>query len=129
MSRIDESLAELPTLLTNADLTIVDLRHLINRDVVPLAREATQTLVVARDALQSLSTTITEESLVQVSSTLTEFEKTLQLLQERLDANEPLMHELTAALREIGDAARSVRDLADALEEHPESLVRGKSSQ
>ena len=126
---IEESLAELPMLLTDVDLTVVDLRHLINRDVVPVAREATQTLITARNALQSLSTTITEESLVQVSSTLTEFEQTLQLLQERLDANEPLMHELTAALREIGDAAQSVRDLADALEEHPESLLRGKSSQ
>jgi phospholipid/cholesterol/gamma-HCH transport system substrate-binding protein len=126
---LEESLTVLPTLLTDADLTIVDLRDLINREVAPVAREASQTLVTARSALQSLSTMITDESLVQVSSTLTEFEETLQLLQERLDANEPLMHELVATLREIGAAARSVRDLADALEEHPESLVRGKSSQ
>jgi len=127
--RVEESLAVLPTLLTDVDHTVVDLRHLINGEVADVAREVSQTLVVARSALQSLSTAITEESLVQVNSTLTEFEETLQLLQERLDANEPLMHELTAALREIGDAARSVRDLADVLEEHPESLVRGKRTQ
>ena len=126
---LDESLAVLPTLLTDADMTLVDLRHFMNRDLVAVAGEARQTLVAARSALQLLSTTITEESLVQVNSTLTEFEETLQLLQERLDANEPLIHELTAALREIGGAARSVRDLADALEEHPESLVRGKRPQ
>lgn len=128
-SKLEESLTVLPTLLTDADLTVVDLRNFINRDVADVAGEASQTLVAARSALQSLSTTITEESLVQVSSTLSEFEETLQVLQERLDANEPLMHEFTAALREIGNAARSVRDLADALEEHPESLIRGKNTQ
>ncbi len=127
--RVEESLAALPILLTDVDLTVVDLKRFMNRDLVAVAGEASQTLVAARSALQSLSTAITEESLVQVNSTLTEFEETLQLLQERLDANEPLMHELTAALREIGSAARSVRDLADVLEEHPESLVRGKRTQ
>jgi len=126
---VEESLAVLPTLLTDADMTVVDLRHLLNRELTTVAREASQTLVATRNAVQSLSTAITEESLVQVSSTLTEFEETLQLLQERLEANDPLMHELVAALREIGSAARSVRDLADALEEHPESLVRGKRTQ
>ncbi len=127
--RVEESLAALPTLLTDADMTIVDLRHLLNRELTTVAREASRTLVATRSAVQSLSTAITEESLVQVSSTLTEFEATLQLLQERLEANDPLMHELVVTLREIGSAARSVRDLADALEEHPESLVRGKRTQ
>ncbi len=148
--RIDESLEVLPTLLTDADATVVDLRRLanrelaalltdadatvvglrqfINRDLAAVAREANQTLATVRSGLQSLSTTITEESLVQVSSTLTEFEKTLRLLQERLDASDPLTYELLAALREIGSAARSVRDLADTLEEHPESLVTGKTA-
>ena len=100
----------------------------MNRDLVVVADEASQTLAAARSALQSLSTTIGEESLVQVSSTLTEVEETLQLLQERLDANNPLIHELVAALREIGSAARSIRHLADALEKQPESFVRGKKT-
>ncbi len=127
--RVEESLAALPTLLTDADMTVVDLRHLLNRELTTVAREASRTLVATRSAVQSLSTTITEESLVQVNSTLADFEETLQLLQDRLAANDPLMHELVAALREIGSAARSVRELADALEEHPESLVRGKRTQ
>ncbi len=126
---IYDSLEVLPTLLSDDDSTVVDLRHFMNRDLAAVAREANQTLVTARGALQSLSTTLTEESLVQVSSTLIEVEKTLQLLQERLDANDPLVHELLVALREIGGAARSVRDLADALEENPESLIRGKNTQ
>ena len=124
--RVEESLAVLPTLLANADKTVIDLQQFMNREVAEVADEASRTLVAVRSTLQSLSTAITEESLVRISSTLSEFEETLQQLQERLDGNGPLMHELVAALREIGSAARSVRDLADALEEHPESLLRGK---
>jgi len=149
--RIEESLDLLPTLLTDADATlvdlrkltnrdlaalladadstVVDLRKLINRDLVGVAREANQTLVAVRNTLQTLSTTITEESLVQISATLTEFGNTLRLLQERLDASDPLTFELLAALREIGSAARSVRELADTLEENPESLLTGKTTQ
>ena len=35
--------------------------------------------------------------------------------------------DLPGTLRELKDAARSVRNLADYLENHPESLLRGKS--
>jgi hypothetical protein len=33
---------------------------------------------------------------------------------------------LTALLRQFQDAARSVKALADSLEQHPEALVRGR---
>jgi phospholipid/cholesterol/gamma-HCH transport system substrate-binding protein len=124
---IGESLAVLPTLLTDADSTVVELRQFINRDLTDAAQEASQTLVVVRASIQSLSDTLNEETLVQVESTLIEFESTLQLLHSHMESGNPLMYELITALHEVGSAARSVRDLADALEEHPESLVRGKN--
>jgi paraquat-inducible protein B len=36
---------------------------------------------------------------------------------------------LAATLQELKDAARSVRSLADYLEQHPESLISGKPKQ
>lgn len=126
---VDESLAALPTFLTNADTTIVDLQRYLSRDLTEATREASQTLAVARTSMESLTQTIDEETLVQVSATLTELENTLHLVHTHLEANDPLMHELLAALHEISSAARSVRDLADALEAQPEALVRGKKSQ
>jgi paraquat-inducible protein B len=126
---IDEILAVLPTLLTDTDSTVVDLRQFINRDLTDAAQTASRTLAVARTSLQSLTQTINDETLVQVDSTLTELENTLQLVHTHLETNGPLMYELLAALNEISNAARSVRDLADALEEHPEALIRGKKSQ
>lgn len=124
---IAESLAVLPALLTGAGTTVVDLRNFINRDLTDAAQSASQALVVVQTSMQSLSDTLNEETFVQVESTLTELESTLKLLHEHMESNDPLMYELVTALHEIGDAARSVRDLADALEEHPESLIRGKT--
>jgi paraquat-inducible protein B len=39
----------------------------------------------------------------------------------------PAQHDLRNALQEVSRAARAVRVLADYLERHPESLVRGKN--
>jgi paraquat-inducible protein B len=36
--------------------------------------------------------------------------------------------ELSSLLKQLRDAARSVRTLADYLEQHPDSLVRGKAA-
>jgi len=124
---IDESLAALPTLLTDADTTLVDLRQYINRDLADATQNASRALTVARTSLQSLTQTISDETLVQVDATLAELENTLKKVHQHLEANDPLMYELLGALHEIASAARSVRDLADTLEEHPESLVRGKA--
>lgn len=124
---IDESLAALPTLLTDADTTLVDLRQYINRDLADATQNASRALTVARTSLQSLTQTISDETLVQVDATLAELENTLKKVHQHLEANDPLMYELLGALHEIASAARSVRDLADALEEHPESLIRGKA--
>jgi len=126
---IDESLSALPVLFSNVDAAVVDLRHFINGDLTVATNEASQTLVVARTSVQTLTQSIDSKTLVQANSTLAELESTLKLAHQHLEANNPLMYELQTALREIGNAAGSIRDLADALEEHPEAIVRGKSSQ
>ena len=124
---IGQALAALPPLLEDADSTVVSLQQLMERDVVNTLGEANETLAVTRESLVTLTASVNEESLVKLNSTLAEFEATTVLLQERLDSKDPLTQELLGAIREIGAAARSVRDLADALEENPESLVRGKT--
>ena len=109
--RLNDALAALPTFLQDADAAVGDLR---------------ETLASARSSLESLTTTLTDESLGKVNSTLTEMEKTLQLAQKRLGTDDVLTRELVTTLRGLDDAARSIQALADSLEEHPESLLRGK---
>ena len=56
-------------------------------------------------------------------------EKTLAKVREALelaDPNSPAAVNLNSALKELSAAARSIRVLADYLEQHPEALVKGK---
>jgi paraquat-inducible protein B len=58
-----------------------------------------------------------------------ELEALFKLGRQRLGRDDPLNYEILAALREVGGAARSMRALADFLEEHPEALLKGKNGQ
>ena len=126
---LSEAMEELPALLRNADTGIVDLTQYINNDLILMTQNASKTLTSARGSIEKLSAKLTDESLVQFNSTLTELQNTLQLAQTGLSRDDPLTYELLAALREVGKAARSIRAFADYLEEHPESLIKGKGSQ
>jgi len=56
-------------------------------------------------------------------------EKTLLKARQALelaDPNSPAAVNLNSALKELSAAARSIRVLADYLEQHPEALVKGK---
>lgn len=62
----------------------------------------------------------------ELRATLEQSRATLDMAQRTLDANAPTQTELRAALDEVARAAEGVRRLADYLERHPESLIRGK---
>jgi paraquat-inducible protein B len=53
-------------------------------------------------------------------------DKTLATLEGAVAEGSDLRHQLGLLLREASGAARSLRDLADYLERHPEALFRGK---
>jgi paraquat-inducible protein B len=55
-----------------------------------------------------------------------EARKAVASLERTLADAAPLPVEASEAMREIGRAAQSFRVLADYLERHPESLIRGK---
>ncbi|MDZ7580732.1 MAG: MlaD family protein [Deltaproteobacteria bacterium] len=54
------------------------------------------------------------------------FDRTMAEASGVLSEDASLIVELEATLREISAAARSIRQLADLLERHPEALIRGK---
>jgi paraquat-inducible protein B len=62
----------------------------------------------------------------QVSATLKEAEDAMKNAKEALSQGAPLQNDLGSTLLELSHAARSVSALADYLERHPESLIRGK---
>ncbi len=62
----------------------------------------------------------------ELSGTLQQTKSTLVTIQDTLENNSPVQQDLQTTLREFTKAARSIKDLADYLERHPESLIQGK---
>jgi paraquat-inducible protein B len=69
------------------------------------------------------------KALVDLRGTLASATRTLDTADKAIAPNSALNDELSGTLGEVSRAARAVRVLADYLERHPESLLRGKSGQ
>jgi len=92
-------------------------------DVNTISIELNTTLNNSNKLLQSAETTFRN-----VDKTLVIAEHTLNTSNSLLREDSPMMFSLIDALNELANAARSVRNLADTLEQQPESLLRGKSA-
>lgn len=79
----------------------------VNHQVEPLVSDVRKTFKTAASAMESTR-------------------KTLSSADSALKDASQVRYEVTKALRELSDAARSVRNFAEYLERHPESLFKGK---
>lgn len=90
----------------------------LNRQVHPLAKDLKRTVKdfgkLARD---------TDKRVGEVATSL---DKTLASARGVISEDAPFIVELENTLHEISAMSRSVRMLADYLEQHPETLIRGK---
>ena len=62
----------------------------------------------------------------RVDGVATSLDKTLSAARGVISEDAPLVVELESTLKEISAMSRSIRQLADYLEQHPETLIRGK---
>jgi paraquat-inducible protein B len=69
-----------------------------------------------------------EAVLAALRATLQQATNTLADADALIAPDAPLSAESVRTMREVGAAARAVRDLADYLERHPEALLRGKGN-
>ena len=102
---------ELQNSIANLDKALQSLNRLLNKvdgEVGPLASNVKDTLAITRSTLESSQATI-----AKVGSELS-------------DKSPVITYELTLALKELTQAARSLKALTDYLQQHPESLLRGK---
>ena len=87
---------------------IKNLARTANGELGPLTASVKDTLATTREAMET-----TEETIAKVGSGLS-------------DKAPIITYELTLALKELTTAARSLKVLTDYLQQHPESLLRGK---
>ena len=89
-----------------------------------------------RRALQSLNRTLvsTEQAVKRMDkdvsptakSTLEDARRMVNTAERTLATDSPLQQDLRSSLRDLSEAAQSLRQLTDLLERQPESLIRGK---
>jgi len=67
------------------------------------------------------------EGMKNINETLQDIQRLAESLDRSIAENSELPYQLTKAMEEVSTAARSVRVLADYLEQHPDALLRGKA--
>jgi paraquat-inducible protein B len=93
-----------------------------SKELLESVKALNETLQQTRKLVQKLDTNVAPA----ISSTLDQAQKTLVSVEGTLGKDSPMQHELRRALKELGEAARAIRVLADYLERHPDALIYGK---
>ena len=124
---------ELPTMPASLDEITASLSGVLAKiERMPLDQigaDLQGSLEELRDMLSEINTLargFNENIMPSLAQTLQRLDTTVGSLGKMLGEDAPLPIELRKALEDVGDAARSVRVLADYLEQHPEALIRGK---
>lgn len=124
---------EIPTMPSSVGALVDNLTRLAERlQKLPLeeiAEELRKTFPELRDTLgrtRDLMARLDTETAPQAQATLAQAQATLAALERALGADSPTQEGLRDALGDFARAARALRDLADTLERHPESMIFGK---
>ena len=132
----DGDYPELPTVPTPLGEITSSLMRLVGRlEQVPIedmGREMQQSLVALRKTLEQaelLTQQLSTELTPSVVAAAREAEQTLASAGRLVGADSVVNRELKQLLVEMVAAARSVRLMADQIEQHPESLLRGKDGE
>jgi len=118
-------LPTVPNTLAELQLQVADIAKRL--DQVPfdeIGNNLNGTLTNANGLFRQLDTQLVP----QAQGTLTEARKTFAEAQSTLQQNSPLQSDVHQALQELTRTLQSLDQLSDYLEQHPESLLRGKSS-
>jgi paraquat-inducible protein B len=111
----------LPASIQGLKETLQDARKLVarvDRQVDPLTKESKKTVKDFGELARNLNG--------RVSGMASGLDKTLSAARGVVSQDSPLIVDLQSTLQEISRMSRSLRQLADYLDQHPESLIRGK---
>jgi len=92
-------------------------------------KKMVNTLDVTLHKVDTLVERLDTEIAPELRATLEEARATLQRAQGMLSEDAPMQGDVRGTLRDVTRAADAIRNLADYLERHPESLLRGKQEE
>lgn len=124
--------------IVNVNKTLEDLQRLIrhvdakvdglSQGIEGTARESQALLKTLNGRMGPLLDS-THQALGSINETFTQAKGTLGTVNNAMEGITDPDAELGTALRELSDAARSIRALAETLERHPETLIYGRERQ
>ena len=114
---------DLEPVVRDLDALLVSLREAVDSlDMPALQRDLSATLGEVRGLARNVDGRV-EPIATGVEDTLEDAQEALSIAAE----DSPVRYDLARTLEELAAAARSIRVLADYLQQHPEALVSGKS--
>ena len=130
---------ELQSTVKEINETIIAIKAMVQNvdsKIDPLATRIDETLVEARDGFGDARRVINEQAgpmlakfrqaAESAQTALDQANTTLKSIENLADEGTQLRFEISAALEEVSAASRSVRVLADFLEQHPDAILRGR---
>jgi paraquat-inducible protein B len=123
-SRLDE--VPFDEIGANLNQTTAGMNQLLNSDQT---RETLAALAELMADMREVAQQLNEGMMPAVTASLAHTERVLAGAEALLAPDSPASIELKRLLRETADAARSIRSMAEYLEQHPEALIRGKAEE
>lgn len=120
----------------NLERTISRIEGLVSRvdsKIDPLSLQSDAVMNELRDLIQTLNRqtnllgSATNETLKATRKAADQFSSTLGAVENSGNPSSPLYTRIDSTLRDISAAARSIKLMADTIQQHPESLVYGKA--
>lgn len=120
-SGVEQTLGEAQKMFRSVDKEIKPLSAGIQEAV----KGATGVFAHVDSQLPKILTTL-ESTLKATENAIKQAEKTFSGLEDLTGENSSLRYELGNSLKELSNAARSIRVMFDYIERHPEALIQGK---
>ena len=120
--------AQVEPLATTATTTMNDFGTLakdVDKQVEPLAKEAKGTLRAYRKLARDVDAKVDPLSKSAIAA-MKAAESAIKSIDDLVGKDSPTVADLDTTLQELSEAARSLRILADYLEQHPDAIIKGK---
>jgi len=125
--KVDGDPIRIPTITNNLDQLQQQLTHIIDKvDKIPFDQIGAELKALLRGSTQLIGR-LDKEVAPEMRATLRQARQSLAVVDDLLGRDSQLPQNTERTLQELARAARSLRTLADYLQAHPQSLIRGRA--
>lgn len=128
LEKLQETLQEIPIaeLAKKTVSTISKIEDMLQSDQLGVTMRNLNDLLVEVKGVAANIDSRSATLATNLQDTTIRLSKTLSALETTVQQTQPLVSKTSGAVDEVAASARALRRLADFLEQHPESLLRGK---